>query len=55
MLASSNSRVRRKAAKFRPASPHIERLLADDYGGEMDGIPLEEVDRALERLLAGEA
>jgi ADP-heptose:LPS heptosyltransferase len=60
MLAAGGSplvslfRERRKALKFRPAAPRIEALIAEDYGDKlMDLIPLEDVDAALERLLAG--
>jgi len=59
MLAAGGSplvslfRERRKAVKFRPAAPRVEALIAEDYGDKrMDLIPLEDVDAALERLLA---
>ena len=43
----------RKLAKFRPASPRLEPLIAEDFGGkEIDRIPVDAVDAALERLLA---
>ena len=60
MLAAGGSplvslfRERRKAVKFLPAAPRVEALIAEDYGDTlMDLIPLEDVDAALERLLAG--
>ena len=60
MLAAGGSplvslfRERRKALKFRPAAPRVEALIAEDYGDKvMDLIPLEDVDAALERVLAG--
>ena len=43
---------RRKAVKFRPAARRLELLVAEDYGGGMDALPLEPVAQALERLLA---
>jgi ADP-heptose:LPS heptosyltransferase len=43
----------RKAAKFRPAARHLELLVAEDYGQAMDALPLEAVDAALQRLIAG--
>jgi ADP-heptose:LPS heptosyltransferase len=59
MLAAGGSplvslfRERRKALKFRPASPRVEALVAEDYGDkDIHLIPLEDVDAALERLLA---
>jgi ADP-heptose:LPS heptosyltransferase len=58
MLAAGGSplvslfRERRKAMKFRPASPRLEALIAEDYGDKDIGlIPLDDVDAALERLL----
>lgn len=59
MLAAGGSplvslfRERRKALKFRPAAPRVEALVAEDYGDkDIALIPLEDVDAALERLLA---
>lgn len=59
MLAAGGSplvslfRERRKAVKFRPAAPRVEALIAEDYGDAvMDLIPVDDVDAALERLLA---
>ena len=43
---------RRKAMKFRPAARRLEVLVAEDYGGGMDALPLEFAAEALERLLA---
>jgi ADP-heptose:LPS heptosyltransferase len=43
---------RRKAVKFRPGARRLEVLVAEDYGGGMDALPLEPVAEALERLLA---
>lgn len=43
---------RRKAVKFRPAARRLEVLVAEDYGGGMDTLPLDSVTDALERLLA---
>ena len=43
---------RRKAVKFRPAARRLELLVAEDYGGGMDALPIEPVAQALERLLA---
>ncbi len=46
-------RERRKAAKFRPAAPRVEALIAEDYGAkDIALIPTEAVDQALERLLS---
>jgi ADP-heptose:LPS heptosyltransferase len=50
-------RERRKAAKFRPAAPRVEALIAEDMpgsGGDKDInlIPVAAVDEALERLLS---
>ncbi|HSK41789.1 MAG TPA: glycosyltransferase family 9 protein, partial [Arenibaculum sp.] len=42
---------RRKALKFRPAAQRLEVLIAEDYGGGMDKLPLDSVAEALERLL----
>jgi ADP-heptose:LPS heptosyltransferase len=63
MLAAGGSplvslfRERRKAAKFRPAAPRLEVLVAEDMpgsGGEKDInlIPVSAVDQALERLIS---
>ena len=43
---------RRKAVKFRPAAQRLEVLVAEDYGGGMDVLPVDSAARALERLLA---
>jgi ADP-heptose:LPS heptosyltransferase len=43
---------RRKAAKFRPAAQRLEVLVAEDYGGGMDALPVDSAAQALERLLA---
>ncbi len=43
---------RRKAVKFRPAAQRLEVLVAEDYGGGMDALPLDMAAEALERLLA---
>ncbi len=58
MLAAGGSplvslfRERRKAAKFRPAAPRVEALVAEDYGAkDIALIPVDAVDQALERLL----
>lgn len=48
----SLQRDRRKAVKFRPAAQRLEVLLAEDYGGGMDALPVDSVTQALERLLA---
>jgi ADP-heptose:LPS heptosyltransferase len=46
-------RERRKAAKFRPAAPRVEALVAEDHGDKaIDLIPVDAVDAALERLLS---
>ena len=42
---------RRKAVKFRPASPELEMLIAEDYGSEMAALPLDAAWAALQRLL----
>jgi ADP-heptose:LPS heptosyltransferase len=46
--------IRRKAAKFHPAAPHLKMLIAEDYGAALDmtAIPLEEAARALDALIA---
>lgn len=45
-------RERRKAAKFRPAAPRVEALIAEDYGDkDINLISTDSVDEALERLL----
>jgi ADP-heptose:LPS heptosyltransferase len=52
----SLQKTRRKAVKFRPAAQRLEMLVAEDYGQNgMDDIPLEAVDAALQRLIAGAA
>ena len=43
----------RKAVKFRPAAQRLELLVAEDYGQEMAALPLDVVDAALQRLIAG--
>lgn len=43
----------RKAAKFRPAATRLELLVAEDYGQDMAALPLDVVDAALQRLIAG--
>jgi ADP-heptose:LPS heptosyltransferase len=43
----------RKALKFRPAARRLELLVAEDYGQDMAALPLEVVDAALQRLIAG--
>jgi ADP-heptose:LPS heptosyltransferase len=45
----------RKAVKFRPAARRLELLVAEDYGQDMAALPLEVVDAALQRLIAGDA
>ena len=63
MLAAGGSplvslfREKRKAAKFRPAAPRVEVMIAEDMpgaGGDKDIslIPVDAVDQALERLLS---
>jgi len=59
MLAAGGSplvslfREGRKAAKFRPAAPRVQTLIAEDFGGkDISMIPVEAVDQALERLLS---
>ncbi len=47
----SLQRDRRKAVKFRPASPRLEMLIAQDYGDAMDALPLDDAWAALQRLL----
>jgi ADP-heptose:LPS heptosyltransferase len=45
-------REKRKAAKFPPAAPRVEPLIAEDYGDlDIASIPTDDVDAALERLL----
>jgi ADP-heptose:LPS heptosyltransferase len=44
----------RRAAKFRPAAPRLELLIASDYGTTMNDLPVEVADAALERLLKGD-
>ncbi|MGE5502007.1 MAG: glycosyltransferase family 9 protein, partial [Ignavibacteriales bacterium] len=43
---------RRKAVKFRPAAAKLELVVAEDYGGGMDALPVDSAAEALERLLA---
>jgi ADP-heptose:LPS heptosyltransferase len=43
----------RKAIKFRPAARRLELLVAEDYGQDMAALPLDVVDAALQRLIAG--
>jgi ADP-heptose:LPS heptosyltransferase len=43
----------RKAVKFRPAARRLELLVAEDYGQDMAALPLDVVDTALQRLIAG--
>jgi ADP-heptose:LPS heptosyltransferase len=43
----------RKAVKFRPAAARLELLVAEDYGQDMADLPLDVVDAALQRLIAG--
>jgi ADP-heptose:LPS heptosyltransferase len=43
----------RKAVKFRPAARRLALLVAEDYGQDMAALPLEGVDAALQRLIAG--
>jgi len=43
----------RKAVKFRPAAARLELLVAEDYGQDMAALPLDVVDSALQRLIAG--
>ena len=43
---------RRKAVKFRPAAQQLEVLVAEDYGGAMEALPVDSAAQALERLLA---
>uniref|UniRef100_B0SXE1 Glycosyl transferase family 9 n=1 Tax=Caulobacter sp. (strain K31) TaxID=366602 RepID=B0SXE1_CAUSK len=43
----------RKAVKFRPAAQRLEVLVAEDYGQDMAALPLDVVDAALQRLIAG--
>lgn len=49
----SLQRDHRKAAKFRPAARRLELLVAEDYGRDMAALPLDAVDAALQRLIAG--
>jgi len=48
----SLQRDRRKAVKFRPAAQQLEVLVAEDYGGGMEALPVDSAAQALERLLA---
>ena len=43
----------RKAVKFRPAAQRLELLVVEDYGQDMAALPLDVVDAALQRLIAG--
>ena len=43
----------RKSVKFRPAAQRLELLVAEDYGQDMAALPLDVVDAALQRLIAG--
>jgi ADP-heptose:LPS heptosyltransferase len=43
---------KRKAVKFRPAAQRLEVLVAEDYGGGMEALPVDSAAQALERLLA---
>ncbi|MBO9559778.1 MAG: glycosyltransferase family 9 protein [Caulobacter sp.] len=43
----------RKAVKFRPAARRLELLIAEDYGQGMAALPLDAVEAALQRLIAG--
>jgi ADP-heptose:LPS heptosyltransferase len=43
----------RKAVKFRPAAQRLELLIAEDYGQDMAALPLDVVEAALQRLIAG--
>jgi ADP-heptose:LPS heptosyltransferase len=43
----------RKAVKFRPAAQRLELLVAEDYGQDMAALPLDVVEAALQRLIAG--
>lgn len=43
---------RRKAVKFRPAARRLEMLVAEDFGGGMEALPLDAAAEALEKLLA---
>jgi len=58
MMAAGGARLlslqkdRRKAVKFRPAAGRLELLVAEDYGGGMETLPLDSAREALERLLA---
>jgi ADP-heptose:LPS heptosyltransferase len=49
----SLQKTHRKAVKFRPAAAHLELLVAEDYGQDMDALPLDVVEAALQRLIAG--
>jgi ADP-heptose:LPS heptosyltransferase len=49
----SLQKTHRKAVKFRPAAQHLELLVAEDYGQDMDALPLDVVEAALQRLIAG--
>lgn len=44
---------RRKAVKFRPAAQRLEMLVAEDYGSDMDALPLDTAWAALEKLVSG--
>jgi ADP-heptose:LPS heptosyltransferase len=47
----SLQRDARKAVKFKPAAQRLEMLIASDYGDSMAALPLDAVERALEKLL----
>lgn len=49
----SLQKTHRKAVKFRPAARHLEVLVAEDYGQDMAALPLDAVEAALQRLIAG--
>jgi ADP-heptose:LPS heptosyltransferase len=49
----SLQKTHRKAVKFRPAAQHLELLVAEDYGQDMADLPLDVVEAALQRLIAG--
>lgn len=49
----SLQKTHRKAVKFRPAARRLELLVAEDYGQDMAALPLDVVEAALQRLIAG--
>jgi ADP-heptose:LPS heptosyltransferase len=51
----SLQQTHRKAVKFRPAAHRLELLVAEDYGQDMAALPLDVVEAALQRLIAGAA